>query len=203
MANFYSSCFPPSLFRANDAPQVLWIGCADSRVPESVITACKPGDIFVHRNIAKYVIGLSFTAYADIVHSQFHLDDDSALSVLTYAVEVVGVEHVVIVGHTQCGGAIACYDAAQAAPSSSDTPLSRWLTPLTKLASNLQSQSPEGGVPLLVEENVKAQVEKLCQAGPVVNAWQGEKKKPLWVHGWVYEIEHGKLKDLEISKGPQ
>jgi carbonic anhydrase len=58
-------------------PKVLWIGCSDSRVPESVITASRPGDIFVHRNIA----------------NQFHLDDDSALSVLTYAVKVVGVEH--------------------------------------------------------------------------------------------------------------
>jgi len=108
-----------------------------------VITACKPGDIFVHRNIA----------------NQFHLDDDSALSVLTFAVDTVGVEHVVIVGHTECAGAIASYNAAKNPSSSSgDTPLGRWLTPLTQLASNLQSQSPEGGISLLVEENVKAQV---------------------------------------------
>ena len=125
-------------------------------------------------------------------------------SVLTYAIEQVKVEHIIVVGHTQCGGAIACFNAAKNPSSpSDDTPLGRWLTPLTQLASNLQSEFPDGGVSLLVEENVKAQVQKVCQAGPVVNAWQGESKKPLWVHGWVYEIEHGILKDLGISRGPQ
>jgi len=152
------------------SPKVLWIGCADSRVPESVITACKPGDIFVHRNIA----------------NQFHLDDDSALSVLTFAIEQVKVEHIIVVGHTQCGGAIACFNAAKnPSPSSNDTPLGRWLTPLTQLASNLQSEFPDGGVSLLIEENVKSagaegvpsRARRKCLAGreqeAVVGAWMG------------------------------
>ncbi|KIP01124.1 hypothetical protein PHLGIDRAFT_38394, partial [Phlebiopsis gigantea 11061_1 CR5-6] len=70
------------------SPKVLWIGCADSRVPESVVLACKPGEVFVTRNIA----------------NQVHLHDDSVLAVLAYAVAELGVEHVVVVGHSNCGG---------------------------------------------------------------------------------------------------
>jgi len=182
------------------SPKVLWIGCADSRVPESVITACKPGDIFVHRNIA----------------NQFHLDDDNALSVLAYAVDILGVEHVVVVGHTQCGGAAACFEATQAAsdsitpplavPSAArDAPINRWLAPLISLASSLSHNPAAEALPILVEENVKAQVKNLCNSDTVLSAWavaNGRRSKPLWVHGWVYEIENGTLKDLGISKGP-
>ncbi|EIM87607.1 carbonic anhydrase [Stereum hirsutum FP-91666 SS1] len=182
----------PSFFAETakgQAPKVLWIGCADSRVPESVITASKPGDIFVHRNIA----------------NQFHADDDSALAVLSYAVENVGVEHVVIVGHTACGGAHACMAASAAPPSEPPaTPLARWLAPLTKLAASLKlasMPSKEEAMKILVEENVKVQVANVCQATPVMGAWTHGKK--VWVHGWVYELEHGRLRDLGISKGPQ
>ncbi|CAL1697430.1 unnamed protein product [Somion occarium] len=94
------------------APKVLWIGCADSRVPESVVLAAKPGDIFVHRNVA----------------NQVHLHDDNVLSVIQYAVDAVGVEHIIIAGHTNCGGAAACHAAAQsnAASPAPSTPLGRW-----------------------------------------------------------------------------
>jgi len=191
----------PGFFKqcaAGQSPKVLWIGCADSRAPESVITACKPGDIFVHRNIA----------------NQFHLDDESAQSVLTYAVDSLGVEHVVVVGHTQCGGAAACFNAAQGAagslpvPSASaEAPINRWLTPLTSLASSLDhvvGGSAAEALPILVEENVKAQVKNICKSDTVLSAWStaNGKSKPLWVHGWVYEIEKGVLRDLEISQGP-
>ncbi|OCH83839.1 carbonic anhydrase [Obba rivulosa] len=162
------------------APKVLWIGCADSRVPESVVTASRPGDIFVHRNIA----------------NQFHLDDDSALAVLTYAVEHVGVTHVIIVGHSQCGGAAACHAAAQSpAPASApDAPLGRWLEPLTNLArdGNL-------GLEELVEENVRVQVRHIVESAVMRGAW--EKGRDVWVHGWVYEIEKGMLRDLDVSVG--
>ncbi|OCH91078.1 carbonic anhydrase [Obba rivulosa] len=162
------------------APKVLWIGCADSRVPESVVTASRPGDIFVHRNIA----------------NQIHPDDDSALAVLTYAVEHLGVTHVVIVGHTQCGGAAACHAAAQSPPSPSapDTPLGRWLAPLTDLARE-GKMGPEE----LVEANVRAQVRNVVETAVMQGAW--EKGRDVWVHGWVYEIEKGELRDLGVSVG--
>jgi len=174
------------------SPKVLWIGCADSRVPESVVSGCKPGELFVHRNIA----------------NQFHLHDDSAQSVLSYAVSVLGVEHIVVVGHTQCGGAAACLQFAQSPPTPTpDTPLNRWLTPLTSLAASVQSRLPtpsdSEALAILVEENVKAQVKNVCKAAPVTAAWAAhEKARSLWVHGWVFEIENGKLRDLEVSKGP-
>ncbi|KAJ6623478.1 carbonic anhydrase [Mycena sp. CBHHK59/15] len=184
-------------------PQVLWIGCSDSRVPESVVTAVRPGEIFVHRNIA----------------NQFQLEDNSVQSVLTYAVDHLGVEHVVIVGHTGCGGAAACFGAA-CSPSFSasatscivdpglpaDASLNEWLTPLTKLVASLKLSSvpPEEALPLIVEENVKMQVENLSQAKTIVDAWahKSRKGKDVWIHGWVYDLATGGLRDLGISQGP-
>ncbi|KAF9469210.1 carbonic anhydrase [Collybia nuda] len=184
------------------APHTLWIGCADSRVPDAVITGARPGEIFVHRNIA----------------NQIHLDDNSALSVLTYAVDYLGVEHVVIVGHSECGGAAACLGAAQNPTYSEDgpittlsslpsaAPLNQWLAPLTKLAASLQlSTTPRHeALPIVVEENVKQQVENLCKTQTIINAWAPDNpnKKNVWVHGWVYDLASGKLKDLEVSRGP-
>ncbi|KAI0369588.1 carbonic anhydrase [Pilatotrama ljubarskyi] len=162
------------------APKVLWIGCSDSRVPESVVTASKPGDIFVHRNIA----------------NQFHLDDDSALSVLTYAVAHVGVSHVILVGHTNCGGAQACHAAAHSPSSPSSPPkdaLGRWLAPLTEIAREYEDLTE------LVEANVRAGVENIVQTDVLRNAWA--EGKDVQVHGWVYELETGRLRDLGVSVG--
>ncbi|KZP29603.1 carbonic anhydrase [Athelia psychrophila] len=169
------------------SPKVLWIGCADSRVPESLVTACKPGDIFVHRNIA----------------NQFHLDDDSAQSVLSYAITALGVQHVLVVGHTHCGGAAACMSAARTpstAPAA-DTPLGRWLAPLTSIASSIIEKAPNAPLDVLVEENVRAQVANLSKAPAVQAAWEGGKTM-LWIHGLVYKIEDGTLADLAVSMGP-
>ncbi|KAJ7219470.1 carbonic anhydrase [Mycena pura] len=188
---------------AGQAPQILWIGCSDSRVPESVVTACRPGEIFVHRNIA----------------NQFHLEDNNVQSVLTYAVDHLGVEHVVVVGHTECGGAAACFGAASSPAFSAnakscvvdpsltpDAPLNQWLTPLTKLVASLKLSgvSKEEAMPVIVEENVKMQVENLSKAQTIVNAWthKSKKGKDVWVHGWVYDLAKGELRDLGISKGP-
>ncbi|KAF4615164.1 hypothetical protein D9613_003170 [Agrocybe pediades] len=184
------------------SPHTLWIGCADSRVPDSVITAAKPGDIFVHRNIA----------------NQLRLDDPNVLSVLRYAVHYLGVEHVVIVGHTECGGAAACLAAAQSpslnvnAPIATipslpaDSSLNRWLEPLTKLAASLKvSAIPHNeALPLLVEENVKAQVENLSNTVAIQDAWtKGTSKgQNVWLHGWVYDLKTGLLKDLNITRSP-
>ncbi|KAH6918425.1 carbonic anhydrase, partial [Coprinopsis sp. MPI-PUGE-AT-0042] len=153
----------------------LWIGCADSRVPDALITGSKPGDIFVHRNIA----------------NQLKLDDYNALSV-------------VIVGHSECGGAAACLAAAQnpaldtskpvaTVPSlPADSSLNRWLNDLTQLAAGL------GPLPLVVEENVK------MQTVTITEAWtKGSKKgQDVYIHGWVYDIGSGKLRDLNVTRGP-
>ncbi|TFK42442.1 carbonic anhydrase [Crucibulum laeve] len=200
-------------------PHTLWIGCADSRVPDAVITGAKPGEIFVHRNIAKYAFFLvqSPRSLTSNHPSQLHLSDDNVLSVLRYAVDFLGVEHVVIVGHTECGGAAACLGAAQNPELQLDSPvtitslpadsaLNRWLAPLTKLVASLKlSSTPrEEALPIVVEENVKQQVENLCNTITISDAWtKGTPKgQNVWVHGWVYDIAKGKLKDLNISRGP-
>ncbi|KAI0734196.1 carbonic anhydrase [Fomitopsis betulina] len=160
------------------APKVLWIGCADSRVPESVLTVSKPGDIFVHRNIA----------------NQFPASDDNGLAVLTYAVHHLGVSHVVVTGHTQCGGAAACHAAANSATPAAppSTPLDRWLAPMIALAKEL------GGTPAdLVEANVRAAVANIAATEVMKSAWASG--KDVQVHGWVYEIEKGSLKDLRVT----
>jgi len=180
------------------SPKVLWIGCSDSRVPESVVTASRPGDIFVHRNIA----------------NQFHAHDTSALSVLQYAVEHLYVEHVIVVGHSQCGGAAACLAASSAAIDSGELipvpthpptdPINVWLKPLTALAVSLNlSNKPQAeALSILVNENVKAQVAIVAETEVIHKTW-AEAKKKVWVHGWVFDIETGLLRDLGISKGPK
>ncbi|KAN0107270.1 carbonic anhydrase [Russula decolorans] len=170
-------------------PKILWLGCSDSRVPESVITASRPGDIFVHRNIA----------------NQVHPKDDNILSVITYAVAEVGVEHILVVGHTNCGGAAACLQAVTAGtpPPAPTTPLARWLAPLTALAGtlNLKGVPHSDAMLKIVEASVRAQVENVAGTAPVQEAWAG-KRKNLWVHGLIYELETGTLKDLNVTRGP-
>ncbi|PPQ66448.1 hypothetical protein CVT26_011206 [Gymnopilus dilepis] len=170
----------PTFFKESakgQAPHTLWIGCADSRVPETVITGAKPGDIFVNRNVA----------------NQFNPEDTSVLAVLRYAVDYLGVEHgaffllvkIAIVGHTSCGGANASLAAALSGAVQGDGPvatipseaidsdLNRWLEPLTKLASSLPLSSlpKDDALQLVVEENVKAQVEQLAKSEVIQNAW--------------------------------
>jgi len=151
-------------------------------VPESVLTVSKPGDIFVHRNIA----------------NQFHLDDDNALSVLTYAVDELGASHVIVVGHTNCGGAAACHAAANASTplEPPTTPLERWLRPMVLLAKEKGLSAAE-----LVEENVRMQVDNLAQAATTKGAWA--KGKDVQIHGWVYDLASGRLRDLGITKGKE
>ncbi|PIL32822.1 transporter [Ganoderma sinense ZZ0214-1] len=158
-------------------PKVLWFGCSDSRVPESVITNSYPGDIFVQRNIA----------------NQFLLNDDNAVSVLTYALEHVKVEHVVVVGHTNCGGVIAAQQAAREAPSKPKSALERWLEPLTELV-----RDTEGDLNALVEANVGEQVRNILRSEAIELEW---KQRDVQIHGWVYELETGRLRDLDISVG--
>jgi len=176
-------------------PKVLWLGCSDSRIPESVITASPPGDIFVHRNIA----------------NQIHPDDESALAVITYSVGHLlnsdgahSVEHILVVGHTQCGGAKAALQAVTGPPPDVEPVLGRWLTPLIELAGslNLKAVPYEEALTKLVEESVRVQVGNVAKSEPVRKAWESGRKN-LWVHGLVYELETGRLRDLNITKGPQ
>ena len=114
---------------------------------------------------------------------------------LTYAVEHVKVEHVILVGHTNCGGAAACAQAAAAAPSEPESALARWLAPLTDLARSL---GPDGDLTALVEANVRVQVGNILTSEVLEREW---KIRDVHVHGWVYELETGKLRDLGISAG--
>ncbi|KAI9449164.1 carbonic anhydrase [Lactarius psammicola] len=165
-------------------PKVLWLGCSDSRVPESVITASRPGDIFVHRNIA----------------NQIPPDDDNSLSVITYAVAHVHVEHILIVGHTHCGGAAAALKAVNGTLGPVEPVLERWLTPLIALAGKLNPTPSHDPLTRLVEESVRVQVENVSNSEPVRKVW-AEGKKKLCVHGLVYDLETGLLRDLKVTKG--
>jgi carbonic anhydrase len=186
------SFFPESA--KGQTPKVLWLGCSDSRVPESVITASPPGDIFVHRNIA----------------NQIHPDDESALAVITYSVGHLlnkdgthSVEHILVVGHSQCGGAKAALQAITGPPPvhEPEPVLQRWLTPLIKLAAKVVDLglSPEEALTRLIEDSVREQVENVANSEPVRKAW--ESGRNLKIHGLVYKLETGLLKDLEITKG--
>ncbi|TBU45969.1 carbonic anhydrase [Dichomitus squalens] len=172
-----SGIFP----QKTQSPKVLWLGCADSRVPESVITNSEPGAIFTHRNIA----------------NQYHADDDNTVSVLTYAVEHLKVDHIVVVGHTLCGGVKACGEAAQAPASPPANALQRWLVPLTDFARN---NGLGGDLTALLEANVRMQVDSVLKSEVLEHECQWVVRDVL-VHGWVYDVETGKLRDLEISRG--
>ncbi|KAF8798149.1 carbonic anhydrase [Phlegmacium glaucopus] len=191
--------FPDSA--KGQTPHTLWIGCSDSRVPESVITASKPGVIFVQRNIA----------------NQLPSDDINVLSVLAYAVGHLGVENVVIAGHSGCGGAAACLNAAKSpdfdphppirtiGDEPMNSPINRWLEPLTLLAHCLQlPDTSPNSLAVVVEENVKAQVENLANTETIKDAWLGKThhKQKVFIHGWVYHLDNGLLEDLCITRGP-
>ncbi|OJT13771.1 Carbonic anhydrase [Trametes pubescens] len=158
--------------------QVLYIGCSDWRVPESAVSTMLPGGIFVHRNIA----------------NQFHLDDDNALSVLAYAVEHLKVSHIIVAGHTLCGGAEAALAAAHAScpPPPPSGPLARWLVPLTEIAREYEDLTE------LIEANVRAQVNNVAGTDVVRAAWADNKRK-LQVHGWIYDLGTGRFRDMGIS----
>ena len=161
-------------------PPVLWIGCADSRVPANQITNTSPGEIFVHRNIANMVI-----------HSDMNM-----LSVLDYAVNVLKVKHVIVTGHYGCGGVIA-------AMSNNEYGLiDNWLRHIKDVyrlhADELDAiESEQERTNRLVELNVIENVYNLCKTSIVQNAWKNGQE--LAVHGWVYSISTGKIKDMKVS----
>lgn len=161
-------------------PDYLWIGCSDSRVPANEITGTEPGEMFVHRNIANM-----------IVHSDMNM-----LSVLSYAVEVLKVKHIIVCGHYECGGVIAAMGNKQFGL------IDNWLRHIKDVyrlhhAELDAIKDAKLRARRFVEVNVTEQVADLCKTTIVQNAWK--KKQPLSVHGWVYDIHDGLLKDLNVS----
>src|ERR1700753_511937 len=162
------------------APPVFWIGCADSRVPANQITNTKPGEVFVHRNIANVV-----------VHTDMNM-----LSVLDYAVNVLKVKHVIVTGHYGCGGVLAAMTNKQFGL------IDNWLAHIKDVyrihADELDSIKDEGKrADRLVELNVVENVYNLCKTSIVQNAWKSG--QDLSVHGWVYSISTGKITDMMVS----
>ncbi len=161
-------------------PEVLWIGCADSRVPANEITDSPPGYIFVHRNIANLVI-----------HTDMNL-----LSVLDYAVNVLKVKHVIVCGHYGCGGVLAAMERKE--HGIIDNWL-RFLKDVYRLHSDeLEAiKDKEKRWRRFVELNVIEQVFCLSETSIIQNAWK-ERQSPM-VHGWVYDIGIGRIQDLNVT----
>ena len=158
-------------------PEYLWIGCSDSRVPANQIVDLMPGDLFVHRNVANVV-----------VHT-----DHNCLSVMQYAVEVLKVKHIMVVGHYGCGGVKAVLDEARFGL------IDNWLRHVCDVKERhlaLLNQATEAEqLARLIELNVIEQVRNVCRTNIVQDAWASGQE--LTVHGWVYGLENGRLHDLD------
>lgn len=179
----------PDFFRElskDQNPEYLWIGCSDSRVPANEIVGLAPGDLFVHRNVANL-----------IVHS-----DLNSQAVIQYAVEVLKVKHVIVCGHYGCGGV-----KASLQHQSFDL-IDNWLLHIKDIYDRFEEEladitDEEEKADRLCELNVRAQVMNVCHNPFVQQAWK--KNQELSVHGLIYRLEDGLLKDLElcISSGKE
>ena len=161
-------------------PEYLWIGCSDSRVPAESITGTDPGEMFVHRNIANMV-----------VHSDMNM-----LSVLSYAVEVLKVKHIIVCGHYGCGGVMAAMKNQQFGL------IDNWLRHIKDVYRyhhvELDAIEDENErARRFVEVNVQEQVHDLGKTSIVQNAWR--RNQPLHIHGWVYDINDGLINDLKVT----
>lgn len=159
------------------APEYLWIGCSDSRVPANQITNLAPGEVFVHRNIANVV-----------VHT-----DLNCLSVIQFAVEILKVKHIILCGHYGCGGVKAALEDQEHGL------IDNWLRHVKDVirfnAPKFEGLEHDDQLDLLCELNVKEQVKNICNTTIVKNAWK--QGRDLSVHGWIYSVENGVLKDLD------
>ncbi len=165
---------------AQQAPRYLWIGCADSRVPANEIVDLAPGELFVHRNVANVV-----------VHTDFN-----CLSVLQFAVDVLRVEHVMVVGHYKCGGIRAALE------ETSHGLIDNWLRHVQDVALRHKPlldrrDDPDWRVDRLCELNVVEQVVHVARTTIVEEAWR--RGQPLALHGFVYGLADGILRDLGID----
>jgi carbonic anhydrase len=158
------------------APEYLWIGCSDSRVPANEIINLPPGEVFVHRNIANVV-----------VHT-----DLNCLSVIQFAVEVLQVKHIIVCGHYGCGGIKASMENEEHGL------IDNWLRHIKDVSrfheAELRALEPSVRLKRLCELNVVEQVTNVCNSTVVKNAWA--RGAQLAVHGWIYGVGDGILKDL-------
>lgn len=173
----------PAYFRrlcGLQAPRYLWIGCADSRVPANQIVGLEPGELFVHRNVGNV----------------FDPADANAMSVLQYAVEALDVAHVIVCGHYECGGVQAAFGGAL------KPPLEGWIDYFRRVREAHRREldalpGHEERWRRLCELNVAAQVASVCRTDVVTSMWA--RGKWLTVHGWIYDLTDGLLRDLDLS----
>ncbi len=161
-------------------PDYFWIGCSDSRVPANEIVGLAPGEVFVHRNVA----------------NQVHHTDLNCLSAAQYAVDVLGVKHIVISGHYDCGGVRAAMKGQHHGI------VDNWIRSIRDTymlhQSDLEQMEESARLDRLCELNVIRQVDNLCHTRIVQNAW--ERGSELHVHGWIYRLQDGLLHDLNVTK---
>jgi carbonic anhydrase len=173
----------PDLFTrlaAQQAPEHLWIGCSDSRVPANQIVDLLPGELFVHRNVANLVVP----------------GDLNCLSVLQFAVEVLRVRHVIVCGHYGCGGVRAALEGTRLGL------IDDWLRHVQDVREKhgallAELSDPRRQADRLCELNVIEQVRHVCRTPVVRDAWA--RGQSLYVHGWIYGIHDGLLRDLRVS----
>jgi carbonic anhydrase len=170
--------FFTSLLR-QQAPQYLWIGCADSRVPANELVDLAPGELFVHRNVANVV-----------VHS-----DLNCLSVIQFATDVLRVGHIIVVGHSKCGGVTAALNNTRVGV------VDNWLRHVQDVRNRhqawLDTLDPSDRVNALCELNVVEQALNVCRTTVVQDAWA--RGQETVVHGWVYGLHNGLLEDLSMT----
>jgi carbonic anhydrase len=165
---------------AQQGPEYLWIGCSDSRVPANQIVGLLPGEVFVHRNVANVVV------HADL----------NCLSVLQFAVDVLKIRHVIVCGHYGCGGVRAAYQDDRMGL------VDNWLRHVQDVAQkhrtalDAMSSLPDR-LNRLCELNVAEQVTNVCQTTVLQDAWM--RGQEVTVHGWIYGLEDGLLRDLAVG----
>ncbi|GAA5164085.1 carbonate dehydratase [Viridibacterium curvum] len=166
--------------RTQQTPEYLWIGCADSRVPANEITGLAPGEVFVHRNVANVV-----------VHT-----DLNCLSAMQFAVDVLKVKHILVVGHYGCGGVKAALNNLRVGLADN------WIRHVQDVRDKFRTQLEAHAAPVskldrLCELNVVEQVLNVCETTVMRDAW--ERGQDVSVHGWIYGVADGILRDLGVS----
>ena len=169
-----------SRLSGQQAPQYLWIGCSDSRVPANQITGLAPGEVFVHRNVANVV-----------VHT-----DLNCLSVMQFAVDILRVRDIIVCGHYGCSGVHAAFTGRKVGLADN------WIRHVKDVHEKHgrylgQMARPEVALDRLCELNVLEQARNVCQTSIVQEAWA--RGQPLAVHGWIYGVGDGMLRDLGLS----